>query len=592
MLKRLGPFHIKRELGSGSLGKVYLAQEGENGRDVALKVFSVDVWPEQELIRAFLREAQPAFALRHRNIVEVLQDGFDEGKHYLQMEFLPGGDLQERLDQARVPQWRQCVRLIQQTCNALQFAHDNGVLHCDVKPANILLDAEEQAILCGFGMAYVKDEQVERSPEYLAPEMVIRDEVDGRADTFSAAAVLYELLTGVNPFRNGNWNSITRPDNINAEIPIELSDLILRALSRQRDDRPKAGLFARQLGEFLSEQSIEEMPAVFDDEAEAVEENHQEQAIPEILVVEEVVDPVTAVLCSSPPEPEAKKALENLLNAAMASSVEWLADSVLAIYSRPLLGIEAANAAIAQFALDHLSACVVTGVFKLDRIWAETRPELGGLACRNMDRLYSMLVACPPGKLRLDSETTRYAPESLAFAPVEDQEDVMQLQDEPEPEPEPPPVAPPSLEERLGASGVRKRPVEFAEHVPAALRGQSRTMEIVKPKQPSSFNWNNLISLMLLIGLGAAAYFVWPLLQTGEVVLTGAPPKIALSVSVDNQPSASYKPGSALSLRVGEHSLKVSAKGFVPFQTKVMVKAKTKEKVAIKLVKAPKGKPK
>lgn len=97
MLKRLGPFHIERELGSGSLGKVYLAQEGEQGRNLALKVFSgVDVWPEQELIRAFLRQAQPAFGLRHRNIVEVLQDGFDEGKHYLLMEFLPGGDLQER----------------------------------------------------------------------------------------------------------------------------------------------------------------------------------------------------------------------------------------------------------------------------------------------------------------------------------------------------------------------------------------------------------------------------------------------------------------------------------------------------------------
>lgn len=591
MLKRLGPFHIERELGSGSLGRVYLVQEGEAGRNLALKVFSVEVWPEQELIRAFLREAQPAFALRHRNIVEVLQDGFDEGKHYLLMEFLPGGDLQERLDQANVPEWRQCVRLVMQTCKALQFAHDNGVLHCDVKPANILLDAEEQAVLCGFGMAYVKDEEVERSPEYLAPEMVMRDEVDGRADTFSAAAVLYELLTGVNPFRNGNWNSITRPDNVNAEIPVELSDLILKALSRQRDDRPAAGIFARQLGEFLSEQSIDEMPAVADYSDDPIEETFEE-AVPEVLVVEEAVDPVTAVLCSAPPEPEAKKALENLLNTAMASSLEWLADSVLAIYSRPLLGVEAANAAVQQFALDNLSACVVTGVFKLDRIWAETRPELGGLACRNMDRLYSMLVACPAGKLQVDFETARYAPNSMLFAPVEGAEDLMQRQDEAEPEPEPPPAAPPSLEERLGSSGTRKRPVEFAEHVPSALRGQSRTMEIVKPKKPSSFNWNNILSLLLLIGFGAAGYYLLPLLQKGELVLTGGPAKAALTVSVDNQPSENYKVGSTIPLRVGEHSIKVSAKGYVPFQTKVTIKSKGTQKVAIKLVKAPKGKTK
>ncbi len=591
MLKRLGPFHIERELGSGSLGKVYLAQEGEAGQTFALKVFHAAVWPEQELIKAFMREAQPAFALRHRNIVEVLQDGFDEGKHYLLMEFLPGGDLQERLDQGKVPEWRQCVRLMMQTCKALQFAHDNGVLHCDLKPANILLDAEDQAVVCGFGMAYVKDEEVERSPEYLAPEMVIREGVDGRADTFSAAAVLYELLTGVNPFRNGNWNSVTRPDNINAEIPIELSDLILRALSRQREDRPAVGIFARQLGEFLSEQSIEDMPALAEYEPEPIEEPLDE-AIPEVLVVEERIDPVTAVICSAPPEPEAKKALENLLSAAMASSLEWLADSVLAIYSRPLLGVEAANAAVHQFALDNLSACVVTGVFKLDRIWAETRPELGGLACRNMDRLYSMLVACPPNKLRVDFETARYAPDSMLFAPVEGAEDLMEMADEPEPEPEPVPTPPPSLEERLGASGVRKRPVEFAEHVPAALRGQSRTMEIVKPKTPSPFNWNNILSFLILIGLGAAGYYVWPMLQKGELILTGGPAKAALTVSVDSQPSEAYKVGSSLPLRVGEHTIKVSAKGYVPFQTKVVIKAKGTQKVAIKLVKAPKGKPK
>ena len=591
MLKRLGPFHIERELGSGSLGKVYLAQAGETGHDLALKVFSSDIWSESDTIRSFLREAQTAFSLRHRNIVEVLQDGFDEGKHYLLMEFLPGGDLQERIDQNRLPEWRQSVRLVMQTCTALQFAHDNGVLHCDVKPANILLDAEDQAVLCGFGMAYVKDEPVERSPEYLAPEMVMREGVDGRADTFSAAAVLYELLTGVNPFRNGNWSSITRPDNVNAEIPSELSDLILRALSKQRDERPQAGIFARQLGEFLSEQSIEDMPAVLDYQQEPAEEL-SEEALPEVLVVEEAVDPVSAVLCTAPPEPEAKKALENLLNAAMASSVEWLADSVLAIYSRPLLAVEAANAAVKQFALDNLSSCVVTGVFKLDRIWAETRPELGGLACRNMDRLYSMLVACPTGKLRTDFETARFAPESLSFAPVEGELDLVELQDEAAPEPEPAPVAPPSLEERLGASGVRKRPTEFPEHVPSALRGQSRTMEIVKPKKPSSFNWNNLISLFLLIGFGVAGYYILPLLQSGEVMLNGGPPKAELMLSIDNQPSEPYKAGSPVSLRVGEHTLKVSAKGFQPFQTKVTVKAKDKRKIPFKLVKPPKGKPK
>ncbi|MFN8610366.1 MAG: serine/threonine-protein kinase [Vulcanimicrobiota bacterium] len=583
MLKRLGPFQLERELGSGSLGKVYLARDGEAGRSLALKILSQEVWPEQELAKAFLRAAQPALTLRHRNIVEVLEEGFDEGKHYLLMEFLPGGDLQDRLDQVRPPEWRQAVRLIQQTCSALQFAHDNGVLHGDVKPANILLDAEEQAVLTGFGMAFINDEPVERTPEYMAPEMMAQGEVDGRADTFSAAAVLYELVTGHNPARDGNWSSLTRPDNINAELPIELSDLILRALSKNPEDRPKAGVFARQLGELLSEQSIEDMPAI---EVEPEIEVPVQEIVPQVLAVEEVVDPVTAVLCSAPPEPEAKRALENLLNQAMASSLEWLADSVLAIFSRPLLGIEAANAAIAQFSLDNLSACVVTGVFKRDRIWAETRPELGGLACRNMDRLYSMLVACPPRKLRLDAETATYAPDSLRFAPVEGEYDLLQLQDEPEPEPEPPPAPPPSLEERLGASGTRKRPPDLVDHVPSALRGQSRTMEIVKPKKPSPINFNNIISIFLIFFFGAAAYFVWPMLQTGDLVLNGGPAKVALTVSVDGKAAESYKAGNTLTLRVGEHSIKVSAKGYTPFEKKVAIKAKATLRVPIKLVKA------
>lgn len=588
MLKRLGPFQIERELGSGSLGKVYLAQEGEAGRTVALKVLSPEVWPEQEMAKAFLRAAQPALSLRHRNIVEVLEEGFDEGKHYLLMEYLPGGDLQDRLDSVHPPHWRQCVRLIQQTCTALQFAHDNGVLHGDVKPANILLDAEEQAVLAGFGMAYLTDEAVERSPEYLAPEMMAQDEADGRADTFSAAAVLYELVTGVNPARNGNWSSLTRPDNINADLPVELSDIILRALSKHREDRPKAGVLARQLGEFLSEQSIDEMPALAD-AREVEEEEPFEEVVPQVLAVEEVIDPVTAVLCSAPPEPEARRALENLLNQAMASSIEWLADSVLAIYSRPLLGIEAASTAVNQFTLDNVSACVVTGVFKLDRIWAETRPELGGLACRNMDRLYSMLVACPPRKLRMDSESSTYAPESLRFAPVPGEYDLVQLQDEPEPEPEPPPAPPPSLEERLGASGARnKRPPEIVDHVPSALRGQSRTMEIIKPRKPSPISMNNAVSILLVVFFGVAAYYVLPLLQTGELVLSGGPDKVPLTVSVDNKAGEAYKSGNTLTLRVGSHSLKVSAKGYTPFEKTVTIKAKKTLRVPIKLVKVPK----
>ena len=581
-LKRLGPYLFERELGRGALGTVYLGTQSDGSPPVAIKVLSPDVFPEQDLAKLFQREAQPAYALRHRNIIEVLEQGYDEGKHYVIMEYLPAGDLQCRMSAGNYPDWRDSVRLMIPVLNALQYAHDNQVLHCDVRPANILFDNDGQPILTGSGMYYITDEEIERAAEFMAPELVTRGEIDGRVDTYAAALVLYELLTKIHPFRGEGRTAVTRPDNINSEIPVELSDLILRGISRNREERPSAGQLARQLGEFMATVEQEEEP-----QPEPDQEFIQELALPEVIAFEPPPEPVTVVLCSPPPEQEAKNALELHFANGGAKSVEWIPDGAVVVFAWPLPALEYAKLAVEQFSLDHISASIVTGIFKRDEIWAETRPDLGELACRNLDKLHTMLKNTPTGKVRLDTATARHAPESIPLIPIDgDVMEVHEAQAEPEP---PPPTPPPSLEERLGPGARKPRP-SFVEPVPAALRGQSRTMEVPK-KQKEPINWNNVISFFLIIGFSAAGYYLYEYTRPGTLILTCVPANKCL-LSIDSETSKPYKNGTPISLSRGEHTVKVSAKGFATYQGKVTIMSRATKQASITLKKPGKPKPK
>ncbi|MBT9583967.1 serine/threonine protein kinase [bacterium] len=579
-LKRLGPYLFERELGHGALGTVYLGTQSDGSPPVAIKVLSPEVFPEQDLAKLFQREAQPAYALRHRNIIEVLEQGYDEGKHYVVMEYLPAGDLQCPMSAGNYPDWRDSVRLMISVLNALQYAHDNLVLHCDVKPANILLDNDGQPILTGFGMFYITDEEIEREAEFMAPELVTRGDIDGRVDTYAAALVLYELLTKIHPFRGEGRTAVTRPDNINSEIPVELSDLILRGMARSRDDRPGAGQLARQLGEFMT-------TLVHEEEPEPEQALIEELALPDVIAFEPPPEPVSVVLCSPPPEQEAKNALELHFANGGAKGVEWIPAGAVVVFAWPLAALEYAKLAVEQFSLDHISACVVTGIFKRDEIWAETRPDLGELACRNLDKLHTMLKATPRGKVRMDTATARHAPESIPLIPIDG--DVMEIHEaQAEPEP-PPPTPPPSLEDRLGPGARKPRP-SFVEPVPAALRGQSRTIEVPK-KQKEPINWNNVISFFLIVGFTAAGYYLYEYTRPGTLILTCIPAN-KCSLSIDSTTSKPYKNGTPISLSRGEHTVKVSAKGFATYQGKVTITSRATNKVPITLKKPGKPKPK
>ena len=583
-LKRLGPYLFERELGSGALGTVYLGSLGDGTAPVAVKVLSPEVFPDQDLAKLFQREAQPAYALRHPNIIEVLEQCYDEGKHYLLMEYLPGGDLQQRMDAGNFPDWKDSVRLIIHVLNGLQYAHDNLVLHCDLKPAHILFDEEGEPIITGFGMFYITDEVVERSPEFMAPELLARGEIDGRVDSYAASLILYELLTKIHPYRTAGTVSVTRPDNLNSKIPAELSDLILRGLSRNRDDRPAAGQLARQLGEVLTAQAEEEeLARMPDPEPEPI----FELAVPDVIAVEPPPAPVSVVLCSPPPEQEAKNALELHFAHGGARSVEWIPHGAVAVFVDPVAALEFAKSAVEQFALDRVKACVVTGIFKPDPIWAETRPDLGVMACRNLDKLHTMLKSAAAGAVRVDKATARTAPDAIMLNPVG--EDMLEIGEPPPPVVEPPPTPPPSLEQRLGSTARKPRP-SFVEPIPSALRGQGRTMEVPKP-QKRPINWNNVISFFLIIFFGVAGYYGYDYLQPGTLVLTCTPAN-KCSVAIDSAVAKPYKNGTPVELSRGEHSLKVSAKGFTTYQGKITIKSKTTSNIQVALTRPGKSKSK
>jgi serine/threonine protein kinase len=204
----VGPYRIVRRIGQGSMGVVYQARDAARARDVALKVMNAPGIGDEGARARFAREARAVAKLRHRNIVAVF-DFSDEGDApYLVMELLEGTSLAERLAHGPPLTLDAKLDVVIQLCEGLQFAHDQGVVHRDVKPANIRLLQDGAVKLLDFGIASITGATVTQpgavvgSVAYMSPEQIQGLAVDGRADVFSAGVVLHELLAGRRPFES------------------------------------------------------------------------------------------------------------------------------------------------------------------------------------------------------------------------------------------------------------------------------------------------------------------------------------------------------------------------------------------------------
>jgi serine/threonine protein kinase len=212
--ERIGKYKVVGELGRGTMGEVYKAHDPVLNRFVALKTLSSRVGPGEESLQRFQREAQAAALLSHPNIVTVYDFGEEQGLLYMAMELLEGTDLRDAIDNDKLKTLDEKLDIMDGVLAALDYAHAKGVVHRDVKPANIHLGQDRQVKIMDFGLARVASSEMTQdgivlgTPNYMSPEQAVGERVDGRSDLFSAGAVLYELLTGHKPFEADSTPSV------------------------------------------------------------------------------------------------------------------------------------------------------------------------------------------------------------------------------------------------------------------------------------------------------------------------------------------------------------------------------------------------
>ncbi len=213
--KRLGTCTLERLLGYGGSSAVFLAQEQQPERQVAIKVFlprvNLDARMQRDFYRRFLHEAESASKLRHPNILPIYSYGEEDELPYIVMPYMPGGTLAEYCLRSGRLSLQEVQWYLEQLASALDYAHEHGCIHCDVKPANMLLDSEGHVLLSDFGIARLTQtdktaeskapEIVMGTPDYISPEQALGRPLDGRSDIYSLGVTVFFLLTKSLPFR-------------------------------------------------------------------------------------------------------------------------------------------------------------------------------------------------------------------------------------------------------------------------------------------------------------------------------------------------------------------------------------------------------
>ena len=258
----LGTCTLQELIGQGGMGAVYLAQQSRPRRQVAVKVLMpmTPLAPNQlaAFLERFRRETDAAASLEHPNIVPVHEYGEQNGIAYLVMAYVAGGTLRDEMEREGQLALPKVVYYLDQLASALDFAHERGVIHRDIKPANILLTPGGRLLLTDFGLVkVVGTEQAPRvhltgigmpmgTPDYMAPEQVTGDNVDGRADLYALGVVLYQMLTGTTPFQGETpmqiaarhlQSPVPSPRTLRIDLPPAAEQVILRTLAKRPADR-------------------------------------------------------------------------------------------------------------------------------------------------------------------------------------------------------------------------------------------------------------------------------------------------------------------------------------------------------------------
>ena len=255
-IKHIGKYKILGEIGRGGMGVVYKALDPYIERTLAIKTIIIDPTHEEldleKWKKRFLREAQLAGRLSHQNIVTIHDVGDASGLFYIAMEYVPGQSLRAVINSRKQIPLEEVQKLMGQICDGVSYAHKKGVIHCDIKPDNILLDESGNIIIVDFGIAKTTTSDGTQTmglmvtPSYAAPERINGKAPSASSDIFSIGATLYEMVTGQKPFPGDNVSTVIkkilfddppRPTSINPDLPGQIDVVLAKALAKDPEKR-------------------------------------------------------------------------------------------------------------------------------------------------------------------------------------------------------------------------------------------------------------------------------------------------------------------------------------------------------------------
>jgi serine/threonine protein kinase len=265
-----GRYALETRIGSGTFGTVFRARHAELGHPVAVKVLQASAIANPEALARFRREGITACRVRHPNAVQVMDFGVTGGIAYLVMELLSGYSLEKELEDGRKVPLARTVKVMVPVCEALAAAHRSGIVHRDVKPANVFLHlagGEELPKVLDFGIARIVGEAaadprvtldgfVVGTPAYMAPERFRNQAVDGRTDVYSVGVTLYQMLTGRLPFAPDPKDAMSvamqhleadPPPMDEPDLPEAVEEVVRDAMRKVRDHRPDAARLGQDL---------------------------------------------------------------------------------------------------------------------------------------------------------------------------------------------------------------------------------------------------------------------------------------------------------------------------------------------------------